>query len=178
MMTARALIVAVAMAISDLSAAADPAYNLGVDAWRKEDYADAARQWSLAVLSGDLDAINNLAYLYANGMGVTQDADAAVKLWRLAANSGHAESQWHLAVSYEKGLGVPQDPVTAYAWYGCAVESARRLAPADASGTEAKIGGYAQASLMAIKDRLDKPSVERADLLRVLLVQRYGIAAP
>jgi TPR repeat protein len=178
MMTARALVVAVAMAVSGMSAAADPTYNLGVDAWRKKDYAEAARQWSLSVLTGDLDAINNLAYLYANGMGVTQNADAADKLWRLAAFSGHAESQWHLAISYEKGLGVPQDLVAAYAWYGCAIESAKRLAPADASGTEAKIGGDAQASFRAIKDKLDQSRLARAELLRALLVQRYGIAAP
>jgi len=176
--SARALIVALALVTSGVSVAADTAYNLGVDAWRKKDYVEAARQWSQSVLSGDLDALNNLAYLNANGMGVAQNADAAFKLWRIAANSGHAESQWHLGVAYEKGLGVPQDLVTAYGWYGCAIESAKRLALADASGTEAKIGEEAQESLMAIKAKLDKPDLERAELLRTLLVQRYGLAAP
>jgi TPR repeat protein len=164
--------------MSGVSGADDKAYNLGVDAWHKKNYAEAARQWSQSILSGDVDALNNLAYLYANGMGVPRNPDAATKLWRLAAHSGQAESQWHLGVAYEQGLGVPQDLVTAYAWYGCAIESARRLAPSDVSGTETKIQGDAQESFAAIKDKLDKSDVARAELLRALLVQRYGIAAP
>jgi hypothetical protein len=178
MATARVLLVALALALSGISAAADTAYNLGVDAWHKKDYVEAAHQWSLSVLTGDVNALNNLAHLYASGMGVTRDADVAVGLWRLAAYSGHSESQWHLGVAYEQGLGVPQDLVTAYAWYGCAIESAKRLAPGDVSGTEAKIEGDAQGSFAAIKGKLDKSTRVRAELLRALLVQRYGIAAP
>jgi hypothetical protein len=176
MVTTRVLLVA--LALSGISAAADTAYNLGVDAWHKKDYVEAAHQWSLSVLTGDVNALNNLAHLYASGMGVTRNADAAVGLWRLAAYSGHSESQWHLGVAYEQGLGVPQDLVTAYAWYGCAIESAKRLAPGDVSGTEAMIEGDAQGSFAAIKGKLDKSTRVRAELLRALLVQRYGIAAP
>jgi hypothetical protein len=174
----RVWLAAVILGASGLSIAADTSYNLGVDAWQKKNYAEAARQWSSAALSGDLNALNNLAFLYSSGMGVTRQSDVAVKLWRIAAHSGHSESQWHLGTAYEQGNGVPKDIVAAYAWYGCAIVSAKRRAQEDGSGTEARIEADARESLAAAKVKLDKSNSARAELLRALLVQRYGTAAP
>ena len=178
MTVTRAFVVAVMLTFSGVSTAAEDPYNLGVGAWRKKDYAEAAHQWSLAALSGEVNALNNLGYLYDNGMGVAQDHGAAVKLWLLAAHSGQSESQWHLGIAYEQGTGVPKDLVVAYAWFGCAVDNAKRLAPDDSSGTESNIAADAQESLAAVSSKLDKSELERAEHLRTMLVQRYGIAAP
>ena len=178
MNAARVWLATVFQGASGLSIAAGTPYNLGVDAWQKKNYVEAARQWSSAALSGDLNALNNLAFLYSSGLGVTRQSDVAARLWRIAAYSGHAESQWHLGTAYEQGNGVPKDIVAAYAWYGCAVESARRRAQEDGSGTEAKIEADARASLAVAKAKLDNSNAARAELLRALLVQRYGTAAP
>jgi hypothetical protein len=170
--------IAVLLGASAVAHAADTPYNAGVDAWHKKNYVEAARQWSTAVLAGDINAMNNLAYLYSNGMGVARKNDVALRLWLAAAYSGQSESQWHLGTVYEEGKGVPRDIIRAYAWYGCAIVSAKRLSNADASGTEAKIEADAQASFDVAKAKLDPDQLPRAEVLRSLLVQRYGIIAP
>jgi hypothetical protein len=128
-------------------------------------------------LLGDVDALNNLAFLYSTGQGVTQNEDIAVSLWHLAAYSGHSEAQWHLGGAYEQGLGVPKDLSMAYAWYGCAIVSAQRRAHNDVSGTEAKIESDAQGSLASLKTTLEQTALSRGEELKDTLVRRYGIGA-
>lgn len=153
-------------------------YNKGVDAWRRQDYAAAAREWSVAVLSGDTNAMNNLAYLYFNGMGTERRIDDAIALWRLASYSGNSESQWHLGYAYQEGIGVEKDLVAAYAWYSCAIETAQRLAARDESGTEAKIAADAKSSLAGLEGQLAPEPLASALVLRSKLIERYSAAAP
>ena len=174
----KALVVAVALFVTASSTAAETAYNLGVAAWQKKNYVEAARQWSAAVLTGDLNAMNNLAYLYSNGMGVAHQDAVALSLWQSAAYSGHSESQWHLGTVYEQGLGVSRDLVRAYAWYGCALISTKRNAEGETADVEATIGADAESSLAALKGKLDNEQLARAEVLRAQLVERYGKAAP
>ncbi len=176
--TVKVLVVAAAVCITALAAASDTPYNLGVAAWQKKNYPDAARQWSAAVLTGNLNAMNNLAYLYSNGLGVAHQDAVALSLWQSAAYSGHSESQWHLGTVYERGMGVSRDLVRAYAWYGCALASAKRNAEGETVDVEAKIGSDAEASLAALKGKLDDEELARAEVLRMQLVERYGVAAP
>ncbi len=175
---AKVLAVAVALMVTTLAAAADSSYNLGVAAWQKKNYAEAARRWSAAVLTGNLNAMNNLAYLYSNGLGVAHQDAVALSLWQSAAYSGHSEAQWHLGTVYERGLGVSTDIVRAYAWYGCAWASAKRNAEGETADIETKIAADAQTSLAALKGRLDDEQLARAEILRGQLVERYGTAAP
>ncbi len=176
--TVRGLVVAAALCVAALPAASETPYNLGVAAWQKKNYIEAARQWSAAVLTGNLDAMNNLAYLYSNGLGVAHQDTVALSLWQLAAYSGQSESQWHLGTVYEKGLGVPTDIVRAYAWYGCALASAKRNTEGETADLETKIGADAESSLAALKGKLDEKQLARAEVLRVQLVERYGKATP
>ena len=67
-----------------LAAATDASYNAGVYAWRKKDYPETAKQWSQAVLSGNVAAMNNLAFLYFNGLGMKPRISEAISLWRVA----------------------------------------------------------------------------------------------
>jgi TPR repeat protein len=76
----------------------------GLDAWRKKDYPEAAKQWSRAVLSGDVEVMNKLAFLYFNGLGMKPRVSDAIRLWRVAAFAGDSEVQWHLGAAYEELL--------------------------------------------------------------------------
>ena len=122
--------------------------------------------------------MNNLAYLNSNGMGVPRRDDVALRLWEAAAYAGHSEAQWHLGSAYEEGLGVSVDLVRAYAWYACAAESATRRVSGDAKDLESAIGKDAEASLTALKPKLDSQQLDRAERLRGQLIERYGKPVP
>ena len=162
------------------SAAADVAssYNQGVDAWRRKDYAEASRQWSAAVLQGNVDAINNLAFLYYNGLGGPKRVDQAVALWRTAAQAGHSESQWHLGSAYEQGVGVRKSAIHAFAWYRCAAETASRLASAENADSEQAILDDAKASLAKLSPTLNASDRRRAEAMAIDLASRFARAVP
>jgi hypothetical protein len=71
-------------------------YNLGC-LYREgkgvpQDYAEAARLYTLAAAQGFAPAHRCLSYLYTEGKGVSQDVVEATRLWRLAAAQGVAET--------------------------------------------------------------------------------------
>lgn len=158
--------------------AANGSYNAGVDAWRKKDYPEAAKQWSQAVLTGNIDAMNNLAYLYFYGLGMPARISDAIQLWRVAAFAGESESQWHLGRAYEDGKGVEKDALKAYAWYRCSVHNARRKKDSDKRDIEAGIEQDALKSLQLLESRLSADELQRAGGLADDYIRRYGTAAP
>ena len=105
------------------------AYNDGVAAYRAKDYATARVEWQKAVATGNAAAMNNLGYLFSEGLGGEPDETAAVQLWTTAAKLGQPEAAWHLGLAYQYGTGVPKSDVEAYAWYRCSVESSRAAGP-------------------------------------------------
>jgi hypothetical protein len=87
-----------------------------------------------------------------------------------AAYSGHSESN---------GIWVPSmSGVRAYAWYGCALTSAKRNTEGENADVEAKIGTDTEASLVALIGRLDDKQLARAEVLRRQLAERYGTPPP
>lgn len=70
----------------------------GVEAWSREDFAAAIRQWQGPAASGDADAQFNLAQAYKWGKGVKQDLRQAELLY------GKAAAQGHMRASDEYGL--------------------------------------------------------------------------
>lgn len=107
----------------------DSAYNGGVAAYRAKDYAAARLEWRKSVATGNVDAMNNLGFLLAEGLGGERDEPAAVDLWTTAAKRGEPEAAWHLGQAYQCGKGVPRSEIEAYAWYSCAVASSRAAGP-------------------------------------------------
>lgn len=154
-------------------------YNLGVDAYRAEDYSKAFEHWSAAAARGELNALNNLGFLLYNGFGVEQSQVEAVKLWRIASFAGHSESQWHLASAYEAGEGVQKDLLKAYAWYTCAVESAaREIKASDESEAESEVIKDARSSIEELKRILAASELSDAEALAAEYGRRYAKAAP
>jgi uncharacterized protein len=97
-------------------------FQKGLDAYNKQDYATALREWTPLAEKGDARAQSNLGEMYYYGEGVSEDDKTAVKWYRLAAEQGYARAQNKLGAMYQKGKGVPQDDKTAVKWYRLAAE--------------------------------------------------------
>lgn len=71
----------------------------------------------IAAMQGDAKAQNNLAGLFAEGLGGRPNATAAAKWFEQAADQGIVEAQFNLANFYESGTGVPRDTGKAVALF-------------------------------------------------------------
>ena len=75
-------------------------------------------QWfQQAARQGHAEAQYTLAWMYAQGKGVSQNLPQAAKLFRRAALKGYAEAQYHLGQMYIQGIGVPQNFTQAAHWF-------------------------------------------------------------
>ena len=93
------------------------AFDDGLAAFVRADYATAIRHWEPLAEAGNADAQYNLGSMYENGQGAARDYTAAVRFYRRAAAQGHPDAQYNLAKLYESGNGVTQDSVRAYVWF-------------------------------------------------------------
>ncbi|MGH8282996.1 MAG: TonB family protein [Gammaproteobacteria bacterium] len=66
---------------------------------------------------GDLEAQDDVGYMYETGEGAPLDYQQAVIWYRRAADQGYAPSERHLGYMYGEGLGVQQDYGQAVIWY-------------------------------------------------------------
>ncbi|GAO55293.1 hypothetical protein NMD1_02403 [Novosphingobium sp. MD-1] len=64
----------------------------GVEAWQRQDFAGAVRQWEAAAARGDADAEFNLGQAYRLGKGVPQDMAKAEFYFGRAARKGHPQA--------------------------------------------------------------------------------------
>jgi len=149
------------------------AYNDGVAAYRAKDYKTARVEWKKAVSAGDTSAMNNLGYLLSQGLGGERDEAAAVHLWTDAAKRGHSEAALHLGKAYEDGDGVDRSDVEAYAWYTCAVASAR-AASADGDDVEVEILKDANDALSRLMAAFQPEHFDAAQKLAGRYVQTYA----
>jgi len=161
---------------SVLGACASPtaehsAYNAGVAAYRIKDYATARTEWQEAASAGDASAKNNLGFLLSEGLGGERDQAAAIRLWTEAATQGHSEAALHLGQAYKEGNGVPKSHIEAYAWFSCAVASARAASADD--DTEREILGDANDALSRLMTAFPSEDFGAAQRLAALYVRQY-----
>ncbi|KAJ3067867.1 hypothetical protein HDU98_008947 [Podochytrium sp. JEL0797] len=83
-------------------------YLNGSDATPK-NYGIAVEWFQQAAEQGYNKARNNLAYMLANGFGISKDPKEAFHLYSLTASEGSAEGQTRLGVMHLTGQGAPQD---------------------------------------------------------------------
>jgi TPR repeat protein len=107
LVAALCLTISVLLGSVGMSSAAD--FNTGLDAYMRDDYATALREWTPLAEQGDARAQTTLGWMYDNGTGVAQDDVEAVRLYRLAAEQGYANAQYNLGEMYRFGNGVAQD---------------------------------------------------------------------
>ena len=95
-------------------------FQKGLDAYDREDYATALKEWKLLAEEGDPSSQYNLGVMYRMGKGVAQDDKEAARWYRLAAGQGDAGSQFLLGSMYLNGIGVPQNNLRAHMWVNIA----------------------------------------------------------
>lgn len=91
--------------------------GLGLAYHKAGNYVEAKRWYEFAVATGNSTAMNNLAVLYENSLGVTRDYATAKRLYERAAGLGNVTAMRGLGALYNLGRGVPIDYVTARGWY-------------------------------------------------------------
>ena len=122
------------------------AFDEGLAAYVRADYANALKAWAPLAEGGDSNAQHNVGIMYENGQGMARDHAAAARMYRRAAAQGHADAQFNLGTLYETGRGVPQDAVRAHMWFN--VSATTSLGGMLWSGTAALAAREAAAAKM------------------------------
>jgi TPR repeat protein len=79
-------------------------------------YKEALPWYEKSAAQNNALAINNLAYMYDQGLGVNQDRQKARQLYLKSANLGEAQAMYNLGLMYGSGQLGKQDPINACAW--------------------------------------------------------------
>ncbi len=90
------------------------------DAYERQDYAAAFKEWSAAAAMGDPDASYHLGLLYARGHGVLANLADAAGWYRRAAEEGHAAAQHQLSLLHLDGYRAHASSFAR--WYGAALK--------------------------------------------------------
>lgn len=88
-------------------------YAFGQAAFSMGSYKAARFCYGVAAFFGNGQAQNNLAGLYAQGLGGPRDDKHAAQLFQRAADNNIAQAKFNLSNFYEEGRGVPRDTNTA-----------------------------------------------------------------
>ena len=89
----------------------------GQAAYKKGDFALAAKEFKPLAQQGNPKAQYKLGILYTTGQGVRQDYQEAIKWFRLSLEQGESGGQNNLGAMYESGYGVKTNRIAAYALY-------------------------------------------------------------
>jgi len=90
------------------------------------DYRKSLKWYEKVPRQNDPEALQNMGYIYANGLGgVSVNLKKAFSLYLKAANLGHVGSQYFLGHFYVKGLGVEKNNVQALMWFDLVVSQSR-----------------------------------------------------
>src|SRR5579863_6563369 len=80
-------------------------FSAGLEAYKKGDFATAAKVWRESADQGSAAAQYNLGLLYVDGKGVPQDYAEAANWFRRAAEQDYEPAQHNLGAMYGSGQG-------------------------------------------------------------------------
>jgi len=116
------ILIVLAFLILSCSANSEADFDRGMQAYDREDYAEALRALRPLAERGHADAQSQLARMYTWGDGVDSDLEESMRWYRLAAEQGHAGAQSALGHRFESGRGVRRDYVESVRWYRLAAD--------------------------------------------------------
>ncbi|PLT21465.1 hypothetical protein CXF62_10040 [Psychrobacter sp. MES7-P7E] len=97
-------------------------FLLGTYYYQVQRY-ELSRNWlERAANQGHAGAMNQLAWIYREGLGVNEDLDYAVVWHRYSAEANYPRAMTNLAYLYSIGKGVEKDLETSARWYKRAAE--------------------------------------------------------
>ncbi len=118
----RRLVLATAVCLGMmLPAQAD--YEAGVNAYYRQDYEAALREFKTVAAAGDENAQYNVGLMYLKGQGVPENPEEASRWFHRAAMQGQVDAQSFLGALHADGQGVPQDYALAAYWLTQAAEA-------------------------------------------------------
>ncbi len=91
-------------------------YEAGVNAYYRQDYETALREFKTVAAAGDQNAQYNVGLMYLKGQGVPEDPQEASRWFQRAAMQGQVEAQSFLGALHADGQGVPQNYALAAHW--------------------------------------------------------------
>ncbi len=89
----------------------------GYAVFKMGKYQEAFDIWQPLAVKGNTTAMNNIANLYANGLGLDRDLALAAQWLQKSAEMGDSIGQLQLGMAYEQGQGVPKDNQKAAFWF-------------------------------------------------------------
>lgn len=92
-------------------------YLDGLTLYIDKKFDEAVKLFEIAADQGELEALEKLAYMYFNGLGVKQNKQNAIMFYHKAAKQGAMLSQRNLGYLYRKGLGAEKNIEKAIYWY-------------------------------------------------------------
>ena len=92
-------------------------YQAGENAYVREDFETALREWRPLAAQGHAAAQNMVGFMYRFGQGVPQDYNLAREWYRRSADQGNPRAQNNLGTMYRLGLGVQKDYQEAIKWF-------------------------------------------------------------
>lgn len=92
-------------------------FAAGGDAYKRGDFAAAAKEFRPLAERGDHRAMYALGSMYAAGLGVDKDLNMAFELFDEAAKNGRIDAMYKLGLMYEEGLATQQDYRKALRYY-------------------------------------------------------------
>ena len=122
------LCLTISIACGSFSLCWSDVFQKGKEAYKKDDFANAIKEWILLGEDGDKKAQYFLGLIYYKGKGVPQNYKKALKWYTLSAEQGNKVAQYNLGVMYSFGLGVVPDYKTALKWYNLSSEQGNALA--------------------------------------------------
>ncbi|HQT80676.1 MAG: hypothetical protein B7Z60_01175 [Ferrovum sp. 37-45-19] len=97
----------------------------------KHEFNNALIWFNKAAQQNNPVALNNLGFLFSEGVGVKADSPKALVYYKRAAELGNLDADNNLALMYAQGEGVPQSYRDAYIWFEKAADMGDGLATAN-----------------------------------------------
>lgn len=123
----------------------------GNEAFSREYFHTAEREWREAAQAGDPAAMVGLGALYDTGHGVSQDFAAALSWYRRAAEAGDAAAMFNVGAMYDNGRGTSANRAEAVKWYAMAAKKGNGRAAYAAATIYRDGDGVPQDNAIAIK---------------------------
>ena len=105
------------------SAPAEADVEAGIAAYNGRDFVVALREFREAAKHDDVQALNYLGIMYAEGLGTPRDDKRAADMFYIAQTLGYPEAMANLARMYAEGRGVRQDNKAAVSSYRAAAKA-------------------------------------------------------
>ncbi|KAI8884421.1 HCP-like protein [Backusella circina FSU 941] len=92
-------------------------HKIGDIYFKRQKYSEALKWYKKSASKNYPDSLNEIGWMYRNGLGVAKDYDKAIEYYLRAEQNGSSMAQTNLGYMYCNGLEVPKNYQIAMQWY-------------------------------------------------------------